>query len=81
MVGYFNYEDKTIFYSITDNWSEKPKVIHGIEKIGRFLNYYDAQGNSLGLFRVYDEYDKLQNISAVDAEMYYIKMLNQKHNR
>ncbi len=78
MDGCFTHQNIKIYYKVTDNWQEKPRVINGVEKIGRYFHFYDDNEKPLGMYRAYDEYEKLQNISHFLAEEYYIKMLNEK---
>lgn len=74
--GFFWIDDKKIFYWISDDWSEKPRVVRGVEKIKRKILFYNDKFGLLGSYNAYDEYEKLQNISPFLAEEYYIKMIN-----
>lgn len=78
MDGYFTFEEKLIYYKVTDDYSEKPKVVKGVEKIGRYLNFYDSKKGFIEMIRIYGEYDDMQNIAPSIAEEYYIKMIKSK---
>ena len=78
MDGQFQIEDKTIQYIISDNYSQNPKKVHGIETIARNILFFDESGNSLGMNVLYGEFDKMQNISPAMAKESYVEILNRK---
>lgn len=60
-----------IYYEVEDNYSERPKIVHGVEKIGRYIYYYDSQGQYIKFKRIYGEYDAMQNISPMYAKQVF----------
>ncbi len=62
---------QTRLETITDNFSEKPKMIRGKEKIGRFINYYNDTGKFIKMQRIWGTYDEMQNISPTVAKDYF----------
>ena len=73
MDGGFEYEGKTIHYRVTDKFDEKPRLIQGVEKISRYLHYYNDKLELLGFCVVYGTYDEMQNIHPIYAERVYKK--------
>lgn len=71
--GAFECEGKKISYSITDNYSEI-KNFNGVEKISRYINFFDENGDNLGTRVIYGEVEALQNINWKDALEYYKEM-------
>ena len=65
---------KTIYYKVVDNYSEKVKVINGIEKIGRRIYFYNDKEDFINSERVYGDFDEMQNISHIHAKEVYEKM-------
>ena len=74
MDGMFEYDGKDIYYRITDNYNERPRIVKGIEKIGRYLNFYDDNLNPLGVRRIYGTYDEMNNIHSQYAKREYEEM-------
>lgn len=70
MSGAFECEGKKISYSITDNYSEI-KNCNGVEKISRYINFFDENGDNLGTSIIYGEVEALQNINWKDASECY----------
>lgn len=66
-------DGRTICYNIVDNYSEKPVVRNGVEKIGRYIHYYDDKGEFIKMERIYGDYDDMQNISSIDAKQHFEK--------
>lgn len=65
-------DGRNIRFRVTDNYSEKPKPIHGEDKIGRFLHFYnDDTGEFIKMKRIWGTYDEMQNISAIDAKSHF----------
>ena len=62
---------KHIYYKIVDNYSDKMKVINGVEKIGRYIYFYDEKRTLIKWERIYGDYDDMQNISPIIAKKYY----------
>ena len=76
MDGQFQIDGKIIQYLISDNYSQRAKIVHGVEKITRTILFFDELGNSLGMNVMYGEFDKMQNISPSMANEAYKEMLN-----
>ena len=70
MDSFVSNDGRTIVFKITDNYSEKPKMIHGEEYIGRFIHFYEND-DAIKMRRIWGTYDKMQNISAIDAKAYF----------
>ena len=66
-------DGRIIFYKVVDNFSEKPVVRNGVEKIGRNIHYYDCKGEFIKLEHIYGDYDDMQNISPIDAKQHFEK--------
>ncbi|MBQ8146432.1 MAG: hypothetical protein IJ039_06570 [Clostridia bacterium] len=67
-------DGQIIFYKVVDNYSEKVKVVNGIEKIGRRIYFYNDKENFINSERVYGDFDEMQNISHIYAKEVYEKM-------
>lgn len=66
-------DGRTIFYKVVDNYSEKPVVRNGVEKIGRYIHYYDDNGDFIKMERIWGDYDDMQNVSPIDAQRNFEK--------
>ena len=66
-------DGKTIYYKVVDNYSEKVRVVNGVEKVGRYIYFYDEKQDLIKWERVYGEYYEMQNISPVYAKAVYEK--------
>ena len=66
-------DGKTIYYKVVDNYSEKVRVVNGVEKVGRYIYFYDEKQDLIKWERVYGEYDEMQNISPIYAKDIYEK--------
>lgn len=64
-------DGRCIYYKVVDNYSEKPVIRKGVEKIGRFIHYFDEKGEFIKTERIYGEYDEMQNISPIVAKQYF----------
>ena len=64
-------DGRCIYYKVVDNYSEKPVIRKGVEKIGRFIHYFDEKGEFIKLERIYGEYDEMKNISQIVAKQYF----------
>lgn len=73
MESFITDDGKTIYYKVVDNYSEKVKVINGIEKIGRRIYFYNDKENFINSERIYGDFDEMQNISPVYAKAVYEK--------
>lgn len=73
MESFITDEGKTIYYKVVDNYSEKVKVVNGVEKIGRYIYFYNDKEDFIKSERIYGEYDEMQNISPIIAKKYYEK--------
>ncbi len=73
MESFITDDGKTIYYKVVDNYSEKVKVIKGIEKIGRRIYFYNDKENFINSERIYGDFDEMQNISPVYAKAVYEK--------
>jgi hypothetical protein len=70
--GFFVHEGNRIFYNITEN--DRPiQMINGVEKMSRFITFYDAGEQNLGTRAIYGEIEKLQNIWPEDALNWYLE--------
>lgn len=66
-------EGKTIYYKVVDNYSEKARVVNGVERIGRYIYFYNDKEDFIKSERIYGDYDEMQNISPVYAKAVYEK--------
>ena len=64
-------DGRCIYYKVVDNYSEKPVIRKGVEKIGRFIHYFDKKGEFIKTERIYGEYDEMKNISQIVAKQYF----------
>lgn len=71
MDQFIENDGRTIDYKVVDNYSEKPVVRKGVERIGRYIHYYDEKGEFIKMERIYGEYDDMQNISAIVAKRHF----------
>ena len=73
MEKFLGNDGKTIYYKVVDNYSEKVRVVNGVEKVGRYIYFYDEKQDLIKWERVYGEYDEMQNISPIYAKEIYEK--------
>ena len=66
-------ESKTIYYKVVDNYSEKTRVVNGVERIGRYIYFYNDKDEFIKSERIYGDYDEMQNISPIYAKEIYEK--------
>ena len=67
-------DGRNISFKVTDTYSEKPRISHGEETIGRFLYFYNADtGEFIKMKRIWGTYDEMQNISPIDAQRNFEK--------
>lgn len=64
---------RTIYCKVVDNYSEKPVVRKGVEKIGRYIHYYDNKDEFIKMERIYGDYNDMQNISSIVAKQHFEK--------
>ena len=74
MGSFITDDEKTIYYKVVDNYSEKVKVINGIEKIGRRIYFYNDKEDFINSERIYGDFDEMQNISPTYAKEVFKKM-------
>lgn len=73
--GSFILNGDTIYYHIVDD--KKPiRTIKGVEKISRYINFYDINNNHIGVKQIYGDFEDLSNISSYDAEEWYTQLKN-----
>ena len=46
-------ESKTIYYKVVDNYSEKTRVVNGVERIGRYIYFYNDKDEFIKSERIY----------------------------
>lgn len=68
MGSFIAKDGRTISFKVTDNYSEKPKMIRGEEKIGRFIHYYDDKGEFIKMEPVWGTYDEMQFVTPIYAK-------------
>lgn len=73
MNSFITNEGKNIYYKVVDNYSEKVRIVDGVEKIGRFIYFYNDKDDFIKLERIYGDYDEMQNISPIYAKAVYEK--------
>ena len=73
MNSFITNEGKNIYYKVVDNYSEKVRIVDGVEKIGRFIYFYNGKDDFIKLERIYGDYDEMQNISPIYAKAVYEK--------
>lgn len=78
MEGVFNFNGESIKYKIIDNSLESIQVVKGIEKMGRYIYFYNSQNESIGFLRIYDTVERMTNISLQDASKWYEEYLANK---
>lgn len=78
MDGVFNFNGESIKYKIIDNSLESIQVVRGIEKMGRYIYFYNSQNESIGFLRIYDTVERMTNISSQDASKWYEEYLTNK---
>ena len=66
-------EGKTIYYKVVDNYSEKVRFVDGVERIGRYIYFYNDKEAFIKSERIYGDYDEMQNISPIYAKEIYEK--------
>ena len=71
MNNFIAKDGRTISFQITDNYSEKPKMVRGKEKIGRFINFYDERGMFIKMTRIWGTFDEMQNVTPCDAKKHF----------
>lgn len=74
MDGNFNHDGKRIFYLIP---IDKGRVFGRFEneKTYRDLCFFNEDGTTIGKYKVYDYFEKLQNITPLLAKEYYLRMI------
>lgn len=78
MDGVFNFNGESIKYKIIDNSLESIQVVRGIEKMGRYIYFYNSQNESIGFLRIYDTVERMTNILSQDASKWYEEYLTNK---
>ena len=73
MLSFITEEGETIYYKVVDNYSEKVKIINGVEKIGRYIYFYNEKEDFIKWRRIYGEFDEMQNVSPIVAKETYEK--------
>lgn len=73
MLSFVSNDGKIIYYKVVDNYSEKIKIINGVEKIGRYIYFYNEKEDFIKWKRIYGEFDEMQNISPLVAKASYEK--------
>lgn len=73
MNNFIANDARIIYYKIVDNYSEKTIVRKKVEKITRYIHYYDDNGEFIKMKKIYGNYDDMQNISSFDAKQYFEK--------
>lgn len=68
MESFITDDGKTIYYRVVDNYSEKPRIIRGVEKIGRFIHYYDEKQEFIKMSPIWGTYDEMQFITPILAK-------------
>ena len=63
MENFVANDGRTIYYKVVDNYSEKPVAKKGVEKIGRYIHYYDDTG----------EFIKMEDLLPADEFFAYYK--------
>lgn len=65
-------DGNAIYYKVVDNYSEKLRISHGVETIGRFIHYYNDKNEFIKMKRVWGTFGEMQNISTILArDCYY----------
>ena len=75
--GSFRHNGKQIYYLVP---IDKGSVFCGFEKerIYREFCYFNEDGTSIGSYKAYDDFVKLQNITTVLAKEYYLRMIKEE---
>ncbi len=70
--GSFEYGGTTIYYRIKDDNRPIHKV-NGVEKLSRFIEFYNSNRCILYSRTVYGTIEEMQSISHFDAEKWYLE--------
>lgn len=74
---HFEYEGKTIWVRVKHD--DKPvRMVHGVEKMGGFFEFFDSDGNALGAIAFYENYEDMTPVRASIVEAQYIELLKIK---
>lgn len=78
---YFDYDGSKIYFKISDDTKSKVIVKNYVEYYGRYLTFYDEDGNVKlnGAQAIYGTADQMSTITSEYAKTVYIKVLNNKH--
>lgn len=73
----FHHDGSLIYYLVPD---DKGSVFGSFEKekTYREFRYFNEKGTLVGTYNAYDDFVKLQNITSLVAEEYYIRMIEGK---
>lgn len=74
MDGSFDYKGIKIRFRITDNVNSGVCIVNGIEKMSRYITFYDECGNSIGVKSIYGNVEEMQNITVQQALLWYEEM-------
>lgn len=74
MDGSFDYKGVKIRFQITDNVNSGLYIVNGIEKISRYITFYDECGNNIGVKSIYGNVEEMQNITVQQALLWYEEM-------
>lgn len=77
--GYFDYDGSKIYFKISDDTKSKVIVKNYVEYYGRYLTFYDEQGNNKGSCHIYGNEDEMSTITSNYAKTEYIKMLTREY--
>lgn len=78
MDGSFDYKGSKISFQITDDQTSGVYMLNGVEKMSRYINFYDSCGNNVGAKRIYGNVEEMQNITIQQASLWYEEMCNGK---
>lgn len=73
MDGFFECNGERIGYIISDNYSQGTIVIGGVEKMSRFIHYYNSKGKAIGTKNIYGIVEEMQNITPQMALNIYLE--------
>lgn len=74
MDGSFDYKGSKISFQITDNKNLGVCIVNGIEKMTRYICFYDSCGNCIGVKSIYGNVEEMQNITVQQAILWYKEM-------
>jgi len=75
--GSFEYANRKILFRIIED--NKPvRLIHGVQKMSGFFNYFDGNGESIGSIAFYENYEDMSPVCVGIPEKYFVRLMENK---